>query len=555
MSERKFEGILEYLCGDIAFKSERNEVREELYDHLMSIYETNLACGMTEDEAEENAVDHLGDTLALKKDIVKVHRQNPIKVFSFNLSGYSIFMGIGALFTMYFPGRFALFCAAILIFFAIFSLRAIKNINKNFRFLYYYSFCLSFELAAVFSLYIFDTRLTNILLVVYLVLFLIGYYIYHFELSKHYNNRDRIKKIMFVVIPLCLITVIAIVFGYLALNGVIYNKEYSSNIHFVWLFLIWLPHLWCVRVVQTGLKEYDSPVNIECSRAKRIIPAAIVAVIFISSGFISEYIYFTLPNDKTITLESTIEQVTERDRIKAVLEAYGVNSELMEFIPDEELLEYQDLPLPEDNPLIRENEKVKCEWHVTYNQPEGEDKYIKRWDSFDFAFPMKKEGNNITYRILQITRHTIPEEDYKEFSQYIFGEFTDASVFYEQANTSNRYYIADKTGKSITYRKPLRIITGKYTRKAGMEFKIKSDTVSIHAVNTTVEESGEHYPYSYFPVSDNIFIIKKKPILFRYRSVFEIDVMDDYYKNYKGYSTYSYRGYHKDPLLSLESEK
>ena len=91
MSERKFEGILEYLCGDIAFKSERNEVREELYDHLMSIYETNLACGMTEDEAEENAIDHLGDTLALKKDLNTIHQKNPLKMFTNGLGAFTAY--------------------------------------------------------------------------------------------------------------------------------------------------------------------------------------------------------------------------------------------------------------------------------------------------------------------------------------------------------------------------------------------------------------------------------------------------------------------------------
>ena len=42
MSERKIEGILECLCGDIISKAEQREVRDELYDHLMSVFETNL---------------------------------------------------------------------------------------------------------------------------------------------------------------------------------------------------------------------------------------------------------------------------------------------------------------------------------------------------------------------------------------------------------------------------------------------------------------------------------------------------------------------------------
>ena len=73
MSERKFEEILEYLCGDIAFKSERRDAMDELYDHLMKKYETNLACGMTEDEAEDDAVNQLGDTKQIRMDLIRAH--------------------------------------------------------------------------------------------------------------------------------------------------------------------------------------------------------------------------------------------------------------------------------------------------------------------------------------------------------------------------------------------------------------------------------------------------------------------------------------------------
>ena len=55
MSEHKFDEILDYLCSGIISKKEKQAVRDELYDHLMTEYEINLACGMSENQAAEAA--------------------------------------------------------------------------------------------------------------------------------------------------------------------------------------------------------------------------------------------------------------------------------------------------------------------------------------------------------------------------------------------------------------------------------------------------------------------------------------------------------------------
>ena len=43
MNENRFDEILEYLCSGIMSKKERENVKDELYDHLMTKFEINLA--------------------------------------------------------------------------------------------------------------------------------------------------------------------------------------------------------------------------------------------------------------------------------------------------------------------------------------------------------------------------------------------------------------------------------------------------------------------------------------------------------------------------------
>ena len=42
----RFDKFLDYVCGDIISDRERENTRNELYDHLMCTYECNLARGM-----------------------------------------------------------------------------------------------------------------------------------------------------------------------------------------------------------------------------------------------------------------------------------------------------------------------------------------------------------------------------------------------------------------------------------------------------------------------------------------------------------------------------
>lgn len=77
MQEHDFESILDFLCSGIMSRKEKQNVRDELFDHLMCKYETNIAMGMDDEEATEKAINDLGDKNTLKYKLSQVHSYYP----------------------------------------------------------------------------------------------------------------------------------------------------------------------------------------------------------------------------------------------------------------------------------------------------------------------------------------------------------------------------------------------------------------------------------------------------------------------------------------------
>ena len=73
----RFDKFLDYVCGDIISDRERENTRNELYDHLMCTYECNLAQGMDEEHAAIEAENSMGDKNDVKTKLGQVHASFP----------------------------------------------------------------------------------------------------------------------------------------------------------------------------------------------------------------------------------------------------------------------------------------------------------------------------------------------------------------------------------------------------------------------------------------------------------------------------------------------
>ncbi len=78
---QRFDGFLDYVCGNIISKRERENARNELYDHLMCTYECNLAQGMDEEHAAIEAENAMGDRNAVRAQLEQVHASFPELAF------------------------------------------------------------------------------------------------------------------------------------------------------------------------------------------------------------------------------------------------------------------------------------------------------------------------------------------------------------------------------------------------------------------------------------------------------------------------------------------
>lgn len=75
--QQRFDEFLDYVCGGIISKRERENVRNELFDHLMCTYECNLARGMDEDRAATEAENSMGDRNVVRTRLEQVHASFP----------------------------------------------------------------------------------------------------------------------------------------------------------------------------------------------------------------------------------------------------------------------------------------------------------------------------------------------------------------------------------------------------------------------------------------------------------------------------------------------
>ena len=135
MQEHNFDEILDFLCSGIMSKSERQSVRDELYDHLMCRYETNLAVGMDKEKATENAINDLGDKTAIKHRLSQVHSYYPKLSMKKAMNLLTVGFVLSSLRIPLFTGmkEIFVFLGSVVMLVAMFCLRtANKKLNQAF---------------------------------------------------------------------------------------------------------------------------------------------------------------------------------------------------------------------------------------------------------------------------------------------------------------------------------------------------------------------------------------------------------------------------------------
>ncbi len=82
MLQPDFSDYVNEICKGIKSRPKREEIIEELTNHLEDNFERNLAVGMTEEEAKLDAINKMGDSAALSYRLASVHSYSPLKSMS-----------------------------------------------------------------------------------------------------------------------------------------------------------------------------------------------------------------------------------------------------------------------------------------------------------------------------------------------------------------------------------------------------------------------------------------------------------------------------------------
>ena len=102
------------------------ELKDELFSHLIEIYERNIALGLSDEDAQKDAVSHMGDSEAVAETFKKLYPVSSAEYFKDTGKMFALYL-IFAMFWMH-RGFVALFALSG---YLLSSLDRIKNINKT----------------------------------------------------------------------------------------------------------------------------------------------------------------------------------------------------------------------------------------------------------------------------------------------------------------------------------------------------------------------------------------------------------------------------------------
>lgn len=455
MQTHNFDKILDYLCSGIMSKSERESVRDELYDHLMCKYETNLACGMDEEKATEEAIDALGSKSKLKEKLQGVHWYYPAQ----SLKSAMYFLLFGLLLPFVFiPFSFSLFYIEITAVFSVLSfivmlvaLFSLKTANDEFKSAY--KWCLAhsviFVLITATEPFTGDYAILNLILdfipSVLSIVYLINVFRGLNELIKPYDESAPISKLKRDFILLYGYHFIVLIFAY---KGNDFNDWFGSSSEFILFFLYFLMvALQLFQFTKRFIKiidilyKSDHEYKVDISTRNRYL-VVIFSLLFVvvsigSADLIYSDVKITNQTYQPYTTDDFEIEQSEYERICENIVSYGIGKEYVALMPKSEIIKYKDIKnfsefTDSAKNLMEYYDDKKSLHTVDYYNSNNIEKTM--WDSvssMNYAIPLTVNSDGTAeVRFIKIFRiYNQANELYK-----------DAVVFEDDAYIENNIY-------------------------------------------------------------------------------------------------------------------
>lgn len=345
MLQPDFSDYLESVCRGIKSRPKREEIMEELLCHLEANYERNLATGMTEEEAEKDAIGKMGDSDTLSYRLAGVHSYSPLKAMSsafLTLSfGYMFtnFIIVGSLKELLFP------IGLIVLFSSLLRMRKTNGrIEKAFHFF-------NFSVIARLALYCF--KLGRILpfeiiavtsVVIYLLQGIFWFLLFSGldNFCHPYLTEKRKKPHLY----FCGVYHMLLSF----FNGfiIVLSEDESVNFDtFILPFFMLSMYFFVSRQLihmRNILWDADGEYGILPADKKhlRIYAGVLVACAVTVLGF--NYLSSTRESVKTelVIHDVTADEQKQADEIRQRMLSWDVDPQIVEDLPDSEILNYKD---------------------------------------------------------------------------------------------------------------------------------------------------------------------------------------------------------------------
>ena len=119
---------IDNVCKGIRDRKTKTEIKDELLSHLMEIYERNIALGLSDEDAQKDAVAHMGNSEAVSKTFKQIYPVSSAEFFK--NAGWTLAYPLLLIFTY---GLRAVDTLYLITFCLFFSLYKIRKVNKIFN--------------------------------------------------------------------------------------------------------------------------------------------------------------------------------------------------------------------------------------------------------------------------------------------------------------------------------------------------------------------------------------------------------------------------------------
>ena len=403
---------IDNVCKGIRDRKVKNELKDELLSHLLETYERNIALGLSDEDAQKDAVAHMGDSEAVSKTFKQIYPISSAEYF--RRSGWCLAYPL----LLYFSyGLRAVDTLCIITFFLFLALYKIRKVNKLFNTAFittiangvvqivffvlqnYILFEKGFSLFIVLSY--------QIMIVVIYTLIILGL----IQIKKKLNEPKADFWLAYASIPALVISnVFAIISKFLGV----------SNWFFPALLIGFLINFLPAAVIYTTVRDIDNlglQIPQKMHTKKKIIIAFLI--IFIVTSSLCIYSVFVPYPPVDYSADDINTDVTD---IKNNLIKLGLPENITNDLPESEILKYKaatELIIYEedkrDNPFTDEDESIE------------EDLTESHYVSYLFTLPATK---NEPYKV----RILVAIDRFEEFDETLY---TELALDYFDNNSSD----------------------------------------------------------------------------------------------------------------------